>query len=191
MVTAYEKIVPADREKRNGHPGLVLWLTGLSGAGKTTIACELERRLFNAGHQAYMLDGDSLRRGLCRDLGYSAQDRHENIRRVGEVAALFADAGFIVITAFISPFRADRERNRRLLPVERFIEVFVNAPLEVCERRDAKGLYARARANQLADFTGISSPYEAPEQPEIELRTDILSVEESAAKVLAYLKGVF
>jgi adenylyl-sulfate kinase len=191
MVTAYEKIVPADREKRNGHPGLVLWLTGLSGAGKTTIACELERRLFNAGHQAYMLDGDLLRRGLCRDLGYTAQDRHENIRRVGEVAALFADAGFIVITAFISPFRADRDRNRRLLPEGRFIEVFVNAPLEVCERRDPKGLYARARANLLADFTGISSPYEAPEHPEIELRTDILSVEESAAKVLAYLKGLF
>jgi adenylyl-sulfate kinase len=132
-----------------------------------------------------------LRRGLCRDLGYTAQDRHENIRRVGEVAALFADAGFIVITAFISPFRADRDRNRRLLPEGRFIEVFVNAPLEVCERRDPKGLYARARANLLADFTGISSPYEAPEHPEIELRTDILSVEESAAKVLAYLKGLF
>ncbi len=182
------RITAAQREQRNGHRGLVIWLTGLSGAGKTTIATELERQLFRERHHTYLLDGDILRRGLCRDLNFSAQSRTENIRRAGEVAALFADAGCIVIAAFISPGRADRERVRRVLSPGRFIEVFVNAPLDVCESRDVKGLYAKARTNELKEFTGISAPYEAPLQPEIELRTDQLTAAESVAKILAYLQ---
>jgi adenylyl-sulfate kinase len=181
------KITAIQREGRNGHHGLVIWLTGLSGAGKTTIGTELERQLFQAGRHTYLLDGDNLRRGLCQDLGFGPEARRENIRRAGEVAALFADAGCIAIAAFISPYREDRERIRRTLPAGRFIEVFVNAPLEVCEKRDVKGLYARARANQLKEFTGVSSGYEAPLHPEIELRTDRFTVEQSVAQVLAYL----
>jgi adenylyl-sulfate kinase len=182
-----DKVVAAQRERRNGHRGMIVWLTGLSGAGKTTIATELERRLFAAGRQTYLLDGDILRQGLCKDLGFSAEDRCENIRRVGEVAALFADAGCIALAAFISPIRADREAARRLVAPGRFVEVYVNAPLSVCEQRDVKGLYARARANELKNFTGISAPYEAPTAAEIELHTDQLSVAESVAKVFEHL----
>lgn len=181
------KITGAMRERRNGHLGMVLWLTGLSGAGKTTIGTELERRLFESGRHTYLLDGDILRRGLCQDLGFGAEARRENIRRAGEVAALFADAGCIAIAAFISPFREDRDRIRRSLPEGRFVEIFVNAPLEVCERRDVKGLYAKARANQIKEFTGVSSQYEAPVSPEIELRTDLLSIPDSVDQVMAYL----
>ena len=181
------KVTASERAARNGHAGLVLWLTGLSGAGKTTIATELERRLFHAGRHTYLLDGDVLRSGLGSDLGFSAGDRRENIRRAGEVAALLADAGCIVIAAFISPFREDRERIRRLLAPGRFIEVFVNAPLDVCERRDVKGLYAKARASQLKEFTGISSPYETPEHAEIELHTDQLTVTEAVARIIEHL----
>ncbi|HXG47963.1 MAG TPA: adenylyl-sulfate kinase [Methylomirabilota bacterium] len=184
---ADNKITPALREERNGHPGLVIWLTGLSGAGKTTIATELERQLFLAGCHTYLLDGDILRRGLCSDLGFGPEARRENIRRAGEVAALFADAGCMAIAAFISPFREDRDRIRRLLAPGRFVEVFVNAPLEVCEKRDVKGLYARARANQIKEFTGVSSPYEPPLQPEIELRTDQLTVAEAVAEIRRFL----
>ena len=185
---ADNKITLSQREQRNGHRGLVVWLTGLSGAGKTTIATELERRLFQERHHTYLLDGDILRRGLCRDLNFSAHSRTENIRRAGEVAALFADAGCIVIAAFISPLQADRDRARQALPPGRFIEVFVNAPLAVCEQRDVKGLYARARANEIKEFTGISAPYEPPLTPEIELPTDRLNAAESVGKVLAYLE---
>jgi adenylyl-sulfate kinase len=181
------KITRAQREQHNGHRGLVVWLTGLSGAGKTTIATELERQLFQQRHHTYLLDGDVLRRGLCADLNFTANSRTENIRRAGEVAALFADAGCIVIAAFISPIRADRERVRRILPPGHFVEVFVNAPLAVCEARDVKGLYAKARANDIKEFTGISAPYEAPLQPEIELCTDQLTVAESVGKILACL----
>jgi adenylylsulfate kinase len=181
------QIVAAQREERNGHRGTVIWLTGLSGAGKTTIAVELERQLFHSGNQTYLLDGDVLRRGLCSDLDYSVQSRHENIRRAGELAALLMDAGNIVIAAFISPFRIDRERVRNMVPPGRFIEVFVNAPLEVCAQRDVKGLYARARANQIPNFTGISAPYEIPETPEIELPTDRISAAEAVAAIVAYL----
>jgi adenylyl-sulfate kinase len=184
---ADNKITARLREQRNGHPGIIVWLTGLSGAGKTTIATELERRLFSAGRHTYLLDGDILRRGLCRDLGFGVEARTENIRRAGEVAALFADAGCIAIAAFISPFREDRDRIRRLLEPGRFIEVFVNAPIEVCEKRDVKGLYAKARANQIAEFTGVSAPYEPPLAPEIELRTDRLTVEESVRHIIDYL----
>ncbi|HTL16849.1 MAG TPA: adenylyl-sulfate kinase, partial [Patescibacteria group bacterium] len=178
------KVTLQQRELRNGHCGYVLWMTGLSSAGKSTIATELERELFNLGRQAYVLDGDNIRHGLGADLGFSAKDRTENIRRVGHVAKLFADAGIICITAFISPYRADRDLVRQILPGGRFIEVFVNAPLEVCEKRDPKGLYARARAKQIKDFTGISAPYEAPLKPDVELRTDLYSVEECVAQVL-------
>ncbi|HUD45468.1 MAG TPA: adenylyl-sulfate kinase [Candidatus Baltobacteraceae bacterium] len=181
------KVTGAQRSLRNGHAGCVVWLTGLSASGKSTIAINLERELFNLGQHAYLLDGDNIRHGLCSDLGFSPQDRKENIRRVGEAAKLFADAGIICITAFISPYRSDRELVRQLMPSGQFIEVYVNAPLEVCEARDPKGLYAKARAHQIKEFTGISAPYETPEQPEIELWTDQLSVDESVARVVEYL----
>ena len=181
------KVTTAQRELRNGHRGCVLWLTGLSGSGKSTVATELERELFNLGRHAYILDGDNIRHGLCSDLGFSHKDRTENIRRIGEVAKLFADAGAICITAFISPYRADRELARRILPRGRFVEVYVNAPVNICEQRDPKGLYAKARAGEIKDFTGVSAPYEAPANPEIELNTDQLTVPESVARILEYL----
>jgi bifunctional enzyme CysN/CysC len=164
------RVLPAQRPHRNGHRGAILWLTGLSGAGKSTLAVELERRLFARGYQAFLLDGDNLRRGLNADLGFSPAERTENIRRAGEVAALFAEAGLIAITALISPCRADRDRVRAA-HAEYFNEVYVNAPLEVCEARDTKGLYRRARAGELKEFTGISAPYEPPPAPELEVRT--------------------
>jgi bifunctional enzyme CysN/CysC len=182
------KVTAQQREMRNGHLGCVLWLTGLSSAGKSTIATELERELFNLGRHAYVLDGDNIRHGLGSDLGFSPKDRTENIRRIGEVAKLFADAGVICITAFISPYRQDRDLVRKILAPGRFIEVFVNAPLEVCEQRDPKGLYAKARAKEIKEFTGVSAPYEAPLEPEIELHTDQLTVGESIAKILEYLQ---
>ena len=184
---ADDKITAAQREHRNGHRGLVIWLTGLSGAGKTTIATELERALFALGRHTYLLDGDILRHGLCSDLNFSADSRRENIRRAGEVAALFADAGVICIAAFISPFRADRDRVRQMLPAGRFIEVFVNAPVEVCEQRDVKGLYAKARAGQLKEFTGVSAPYEPPTAPEIELQTDRRTPSQCVTEIVRYL----
>lgn len=184
---SHGKVTPAQRERRNGHPGLVVWLTGLSGAGKSTVATELERELFNLGKQAYVLDGDNVRHGLCSDLAFSPQDRRENIRRVGEVAKLFADAGMICITAFISPYRSDRELVRNMALDGQFIEVYVNAPLDICEQRDPKGLYAKARANEVKEFTGISAPYEPPASPELELRTDQLSVSDAVTKILDYL----
>ncbi|HTD68314.1 MAG TPA: adenylyl-sulfate kinase [Candidatus Limnocylindria bacterium] len=184
---AADKITATQREQRNGHRGLVIWLTGLSGAGKTTIATELERQLFNEGKHTYLLDGDIVRHGLCSDLDFSAAARRENIRRAGQVAALFADAGVIVIAAFISPSRADREGVRHMLSPGRFIEVFVNAPLEICEQRDVKGLYAKARANQIKEFTGVSAPYEAPQNPEIELHTDLTTPQEAVAHIVDYL----
>jgi adenylyl-sulfate kinase len=181
------KVTNSQRETRNGHQGCIIWLTGLSGAGKSTIATELERQLFAMGKHAYVLDGDNIRQGLASDLGFSHDDRTENIRRVGEVAKLFADAGLICITAFISPYRADRAMVRKIAPPGRFIEVFVNAPLLVCEQRDPKGLYAKARANEIKEFTGISAPYEEPCGHELEVRTDQLSVSDSVAKIVAHL----
>ncbi|MDF2153194.1 adenylyl-sulfate kinase [Vibrio sp. CAU 1672] len=147
----------------------VLWFTGLSGAGKSTVAGALETRLVQLGYHTYLLDGDNVRHGLCSDLGFSEQDRRENIRRIGELAKLMADAGLIVLSAFISPHRAERQMVRELLPEGEFIEVFVNAPLAVCEQRDPKGLYRKARAGEIANFTGIDSEYQAPERPEIDL----------------------
>ena len=182
------KISRRERERRNGHRGCVVWLTGLSAAGKSTIAAGLERVLFRNGCQVRVLDGDHVRRGLCHDLGFSPRDRQENIRRVGEVAKLFADAGFICITAFISPYRADRAVARRLMTGAKFFEVYINAPLAVCEARDPKGLYAKARKRRLKNFTGISAPYEPPLNPEIELRTDRLTVADAVGRILRYLR---
>ena len=179
----------AERAARHGHPGLIVWFTGLSGAGKTTLSTALERKLFSANRLVYLLDGDILRTGLCRDLGYSAADRHENVRRAGEVARVLADAGFMVLAAFISPFRAERDAIRAALPAGKFIEVFVNAPLATCETRDVKGLYKKARANQLPEFTGISSPYEPPLAPELDLRTDRDSIEACLDKLVAAVEA--
>ncbi|HWA08199.1 MAG TPA: adenylyl-sulfate kinase [Opitutaceae bacterium] len=175
------------RAARHGHAGCVVWFTGLSGAGKSTVATALEHRLFEAGRQAYLLDGDNLRHGLCSDLDFSAAGRTENIRRASEVARLFADAGMICLAAFISPRRADREHARGLLPAHRFIEVFVDTPIEVCRRRDPKGLYARADRGEIPEFTGVSAPYEPPLRPEITLRTDRETVEACVERILERL----
>jgi bifunctional enzyme CysN/CysC len=173
------------RAVRNGHKGGVLWFTGLSGAGKSTLALALERELFAKGYNVYVLDGDNIRGGLNANLGFAPDDRAENIRRVGEVAALFADAGFLVISSFISPYRSDRERARAAAP-ESFHEVYVKASLEACETRDPKGLYRRARLGEIPDFTGISSPYEPPEFPELTVPTDELPIEECLALLIRY-----
>jgi adenylyl-sulfate kinase len=167
--------------------GCVIWLTGLSGAGKSSIALELEQAILRQSRAAFILDGDKVRRGLCSDLKFSPEDRKENVRRLGEVAKLFADAGVVCIVALISPYRHDRRLARRLVKAGQFIEVYVNAPLAVCEQRDPKGLYARARAGEIKDFTGVSAPYEPPEKPELELRTDQLPIAESVEKILQYL----
>ncbi len=181
------KVTAEQRSEMHGHSGCVVWLTGLSGSGKSTIAIELERELFLKGRQVYVLDGDNLRHGLCSDLGFSQQDRKENIRRAGEVAKLFADAGVICVTAFISPYRSDRDLARKIAPPGKFLEVFVNAPLKVCEKRDPKGLYAKARAGQIKEFTGITAPYEPPLKPEIELHTDRNSVGECVTAIMEQL----
>ena len=186
-VSITSHVTSADREQRHGHPGRIVWLTGLSGAGKSTLAMALEQRLFDAGRNVYVLDGDIVRGGLCSDLGFSPDERAENIRRIGEVARIMADAGLLVIVAFISPFRADRDRVRAGMPPGRFTEVHVSTPLEVCEQRDTKGLYAKARAGELSDFTGISSPYEAPESPEVLLPTEQMSVDECVDGIVAAL----
>ena len=164
------------REARNGHRGVILWLTGLSGSGKSTLAYSVEEVLHQHGCQTVVLDGDHIRHGLCRDLGFSLQDRRENIRRVGEVAKLFMEAGTIVLAAFISPYRVDREGVRGLVGLGDFIEVYCNASIEVCETRDPKGLYRKARMEQIAEFTGISSPYEAPHNPEITVNSGAADV---------------
>lgn len=177
-----------ERSSLKSHLPACLWFTGLSGSGKSTIACELEGSLNRAfGAHTYLLDGDIIRTGLNRDLGFSLADRAENIRRLGEVARLFVDAGLIVLTSFISPLRADRENARAIIEPAHFIEIFVECPLEVCEKRDVKGLYARARRGEIPDFTGISSPYEPPLHPEIVLHTSTETVEDSTRTVLNYL----
>ena len=179
-----------DRTRANDHRGGILWFTGLSGAGKSTLAVALERALFAKGYQVFLLDGDNVRQGLSADLGFSPADRAENIRRIGEVAALFAEAGMVIVTAFISPYRADRDRIRGLHP-DYFNEVYINAPLEVCEARDAKGLYRKARAGELKEFTGISAPYEPPLSPELEIRTGEHSIEECVTQLLRYAERRF
>jgi bifunctional enzyme CysN/CysC len=182
-------VTAEERRRRNGHRGAVVWLTGLSGAGKSTLAMALERRLFAQGASVYVLDGDNVRAGLNSDLGFSPDDRAENIRRIGEVAALFADAGMIVITAFISPIARDREIARKAAS-DTFHEVYVAADLATCEARDVKGLYKRARAGEIAEFTGISSPYEAPGSPELTLDTADLSIERCVDELVAYVERV-
>ncbi|MBS1223780.1 MAG: adenylylsulfate kinase [Proteobacteria bacterium] len=181
------KVTRTQRANQKGQRPCVVWLTGLSGAGKSTLANALEQRLLQRGYHSYLLDGDNIRHGLSQDLGFSRAERVENIRRIGEVAALFVDAGLIVITAFISPFRADRALARALAPEGEFIEVYVRASLETCEQRDPKGLYAKARAGVVRDFTGIDSPYEAPERPELALDTERDSVEVNVERLLIYL----
>ncbi|ROR32901.1 adenylyl-sulfate kinase [Inmirania thermothiophila] len=181
-------VTRARREALNGHRAMLLWFTGLSGAGKSTLAHALEEALHQEGCRTFVLDGDNVRHGLCADLGFSPEDRHENIRRIGEMAKLFIEAGVITLTAFISPFRRDRARVRELVG-EDFIEIYVRCPLEVCERRDVKGLYRRARAGEIPEFTGISSPYEEPEDPEIVVDTAERTVEECVEELLAYLRG--
>lgn len=184
------KVTSEDRARQNQHSGCVVWLTGLSAAGKSTIATELERELFSQGKHAFVLDGDNIRHGLCSDLGFSPEDRKENIRRIGEVAKLFAEAGFVCITAFISPYRSDRDLARRIAPEGKFIEVFLNAPVEVCAQRDPKGLYAKARAGEIKDFTGVSAPYEPPLNPEMELRTDKMTLPECTTAILERLRQI-
>jgi|TARA_B100002051_G_scaffold241981_1_gene246867 adenylylsulfate kinase len=180
------------RSRQRGHRSVILWFTGLSGSGKSTLANAVNAVLFERGLATYVLDGDNIRHGLCNDLGFSDADREENIRRIGEVAKLFVDAGVITLTAFVSPFRADRDKARDLVAHGDFIEVYCAADLAVCEDRDPKGLYAKARAGVIKEFTGISSPYEAPEAPELQVDTGSQSIEESVASVLSLLeeKGV-
>ncbi len=184
-ITWHESQTPReDREALLGQRGVTIWLTGLSGSGKSTVAVAAEQALIRSGHAAYVLDGDNVRHGLNQNLGFSPEDRAENIRRVGEVARLFADAGLIVLTSFISPYREDRDRVRALHDEGRFLEVFVSADLATCESRDVKGLYQKARAGEIPEFTGISAPYETPHQPELVLDTAQQSVEESVAQLL-------
>lgn len=166
----------------------VLWFTGLSGSGKSTIAGIVEQKLFEIGQHTYLLDGDNVRHGLCGDLGFSDTDRVENIRRIGEVSKLFVDSGLIVLTAFISPFIADRQLARDLVGESEFIEVFIDTPLAQCEQRDPKGLYKKARSGEIKNFTGIHSDYEIPKQPELHIQTSQLSADEAADQVVAYLK---
>ena len=182
------KITKVDRVNLLNQKGVTIWLTGLSGSGKSTIAVELEHALVENRHQAYILDGDNIRHGLNKNLGFSPEDRTENIRRIGEVAKLFTDVGIITITAFLSPYREDRDAVRRLLSDGEFIEVYVKCPLDVCEERDTKGLYKKARAGEVKDFTGISAPYEEPLNPELTIDSSKLTVEESTRAVLNYLE---
>lgn len=176
------------RQKLNGHQSFVLWFTGLSGSGKSTLAHAVEERLHQMNCRTFVFDGDNVRHGLCSDLGFGEEDRRENIRRIGEMTRLFVEAGVIAMTAFISPFREERERVRDLFEEGEFIEVYCDCSLETCEERDVKGLYAKARAGLIPNYTGISSPYEAPEQPEIRVHTDTESLDESIDRVLDYLQ---
>ena len=178
----------AARAQQRGHRSAILWFTGLSGSGKSSLANAVNAVLFERGLATYVLDGDNVRHGLCKDLGFSDADREENIRRIGELAKLFLDAGVITLTAFVSPFRADRDRARALVAAGDFIEIHCAADLAVCEGRDPKGLYAKARAGQIKDFTGISSPYEEPEAPELRIETGAQTLRASVAQVVNYLE---
>lgn len=177
------------RERLHGHKGAVIWFTGLSGSGKSTLAHAVEERLHQAGCSTFVLDGDNVRHGLCADLGFSDSERKENIRRVGEATKLFVEAGTIVLTAFISPFEEDRERVRRSMPATDFFEIYCHCSLEICEMRDVKGLYKRARAGEIPYFTGISSPYEVPRAPELSVNTELLNLESSVDLVLDFLRS--
>jgi adenylylsulfate kinase len=177
------------REAQNGHKSFILWFTGLSGSGKSTLAHALEEQLHQIGCRTFVFDGDNVRHGLNKDLGFSPEDRQENIRRIGEMCKLFMDAGIIALTAFISPFREDRNMVRRLVGDANFIEIFCNCSLDTCEKRDVKGLYQKARRGEIRDFTGISSPYEDPGNPELLIKTDSSSIEECVDEIMRYLKA--
>lgn len=182
------KVIKLDRSKQKKQKPCILWFTGLSGAGKSTVANAVEQKLFELGHHTYLLDGDNVRHGLNKDLGFSDADRVENIRRIGEMAKLFADAGLIVMSAFISPFRSDRQMVRDLVEEKEFVEVYISTPLSTCEERDPKGLYKKARSGQIKNFTGIDSDYEVPHHPEVTLNTAELNVNECVDIVISYLK---
>jgi adenylylsulfate kinase len=183
-------VTKQDRRKKNGHHSFVLWLTGLSGSGKSTIANLVAKLLFDRGMQVYVLDGDNIRHGLNRDLSFSEEDRKENIRRIGEVSKLFVDSGHIVLTAFISPYLDDRQMVRELMEEDEFIEIFVDCPLEECEKRDPKGLYRKARKGEILHFTGISAPYEKPVSPDLTIDTSRLTPEECAKQILLFLEKI-
>ena len=177
-----------DRIVRNGHNSFVVWFTGLSGSGKSSIASELEKSLFENGIQTYSLDGDNIRSGLNSGLKFTREDRSENNRRIAEVAKLFCDAGMVTLAAFISPLQKNREKAKEIIGKDNFVEIYINTPLQVCERRDVKGLYKKAREGEITNFTGISSPYEAPRNPDLEIMTEKESVEESVQRILRFLK---
>lgn len=181
-------VTRADRERARSHKGVALWFTGLSGSGKSTITAKLEHELLTLGCATYVLDGDNVRHGLCQDLGFSPEDRAENIRRIGEVAKLFVDANVLCLCAFISPYRAVRARLRAGLAAGDFVEIYVKASLQVCEERDPKGLYRKAREGKITDMTGVGSPYEPPEDPELELDTERSTPDESVQRVLGFLR---
>jgi adenylylsulfate kinase len=185
----FDRLITRDeREQRLNQRSKVLWLTGLSGSGKSTIAQQLERLLFSEGYFAQVLDGDNIRMGISNNLGFSVADREENIRRIAEVAKLYLHSGVITVASFISPTREIRDLARQVIGPEDFIEIYINAPLEVCEQRDVKGLYAKARKGEIKGFTGIDSPYEPPVQPALEIRTDKMSLEDSTRSIYNYLK---
>jgi len=184
IVWHHATVTRARREAQNGHRGAIVWFTGLSGSGKSTLAHAVEETLHRQGCRTFVLDGDNVRHGLCGDLGFSSKDRVENIRRIGEMAKLFMEAGVIVLTAFISPFRADRERVRGMVEHGDFIEIYCDAPIGVCESRDVKGMYKKARAGLIAEFTGISSPYEAPEDPELTVNTGTAELDDCVQQVI-------
>lgn len=184
VVWHHATVTRSRREQQNGHHGGIIWFTGLSGAGKSTLAHAVEEKLHQMGCRTFVLDGDNVRHGLCSDLGFADKDREENIRRIGEVAKLFMEAGVIVLAAFISPYRADRERVRGMVEHGDFLEIFCDSPIEICETRDVKGLYKKARTGQIANFTGISSPYEAPNNPELTVNTGKDQLNECVRQVL-------
>ncbi|WP_075980697.1 adenylyl-sulfate kinase [Bacillus massilinigeriensis] len=181
-------ITKNDRHQLNGNKSCVLWFTGLSGSGKSTLANAVDSQLFKEQYRSYCLDGDNIRHGLNRDLSFKPEDRTENIRRIGEVAKLFVDSGLIVSSAFISPFRRDRQLVRDLFDENEFIEIYLKCPIQICEERDPKGLYKKARAGEIPEFTGISSPYEIPDNPEIIIETNEMTIEESVHHILSYLR---
>jgi len=183
------KVERKQRWEINNHKSVLVWLTGLPGSGKSTISHELEHRLFLQNIKTYVLDGDNVRQGLCKDMGFSAHDRRENLRRVGEVALLFVDAGIVTIAAFASPYRTDRRMVRQMFAPGDFIEVYLGCDVTVCEARDPKGLYRKARRGEIKNFTGVSDPYEPPEHPEIVLATDRMSIDESVERIVGYLKN--
>ena len=184
LVWHHATVTRARREMQNGHRGAIIWFTGLSGSGKSTLAHAVEETLHQLGCKTIVLDGDNVRHGLCGDLGFSEKDRQENIRRIGEMAKLFVEAGIIVLTAFISPYRADRRRVRAMVEQGDFIEIYCDTPIEICETRDVKGLYKKARAGEIAEFTGVSSPYETPQTPELILNTGTLTLDVCVQEVM-------